>query len=188
MPPPLPPLLGADELPPPVLRAAVLDGELYPVGEAFRPVDLPLDPPARAASLAGLAVHGRIIAGRTAAWVWGVGAAPALPYAVVLPHAAAVAHASPTEAEGVRVRTLRMRASDAVRLGGVPVTTPMRTAIDLLRSPEDAAGEGGAVGLVEVLARLCAIDLVDLRVELRTRSRLVGRTRALARLQVLVTR
>ncbi len=69
----VPDLLDVLDLPVAALSAAVLDGELYRLGERYRPVDLPPDAAARAGSLAGLLGRGRVAASRTAAWVWGCG-------------------------------------------------------------------------------------------------------------------
>jgi len=181
----IPIVLDARALPEPVLRAAVLDGELYPVGDGYRVVDLPLDPDSRAGSLASIAVGGRVIADRTAAWVWGALPRAPLPRSTILASSVGVGHPSGVPEPGVRVRSARLRAGDVARPGGVPVTSARRTAIDLAcADPRDWVEDA-------VLAELIAFSrasIDELSADLATRARLRGRARGLARLQVLVTR
>jgi hypothetical protein len=181
---PLPGVLLDGELPLVVLRAAALDGDLYAIGEGYRPIDLPADPSARAASLAGIAVRERILAGPTAAWVWGARPDPGHPYLVVVPPGAAVGHALPGVEGGVRVREQQLRARDVMRLAGVPVTTPLRTAIDLLR----ATGPDWERQVVAALLQVAGLPVDVVIADLATRRRLAGASTAAARAQVLVTR
>ncbi len=179
-----PALLGRGDLAEAELAAAVLDGELYRLGERFRPIDLPFDSAARAASLCDVIVHQRVAAGATAAWIWGAIEDPGTPYTAFVPSSARVAHPSGIGDGLVRVRVMRLPQSDVATVCGTPVTTPLRTAIDLLCG--DAPGHS-LDGLLD-LVRLAGVDTAALAQELRGRLRLGGRARALARLQVLVTR
>jgi len=177
-------LLTAADLTETELSAAVLDGELYRVGEGFRPIDLPLDAAARAASLREILVHARVAAGPTAAWIWGAGDDPGTPYPVIVPRDSSVAHPSGVGSFLVTTRVMRLTPGEIIPLGGVPVTSALRTAMDLLC---DEAWDYSP-GVIDELVRLAGADVATLAAELRARSRLVGRGRALARLQVLVTR
>jgi len=179
----LPPVLDVRDLPGPVLRAAALDGELWRVGDGYAPVDLPSDAASRALSLRGLAAGGRILADRTAAWVWG--AAPTLPEprTVIVTAVAVAAHGNGVPEPGVRSRLARVPAEDLARPGGVAVTTPRRTAIDL------ACAQGSVDDgvLCELIAR-AGTDVGAVIGQLMEVRRLRGRDRAIARLQLLVTR
>ncbi|OJX64970.1 MAG: hypothetical protein BGO95_01305 [Micrococcales bacterium 73-13] len=179
MPPQLPPILDETELPAVALRSAVLDGELYPIGEGFRPVDLPLDAAARAGSLRAIAVRRRVLAGRTAAWVWGAVADPGRPYRVLIPDTAAVGHAAPHAEEGVLAREARLRLDDVTLLDGVPVTSPLRNAVDLLCGPQEPWHRAA----VDLLLAEAAADVPALLADLRSRRRLTGRREAIARLR-----
>ncbi|MBO9577320.1 MAG: hypothetical protein J7480_00945 [Microbacteriaceae bacterium] len=179
---PLPDLLDAEDLPEAVLRAAVLDGELYPVGPCYRPVDLPPDAAARASALRSTASQARVLAGRTAAWVWGAAADPGEPLSAFVPSTAAVGHTSPLL--GASIRVVRLRASDVMRLDGVPLTTPLRTAIDLLCAAAPSPARADRLGVHALLA-IAGATAEDLLADLATRSRLVGRDRAIALAEAL---
>ncbi len=184
MTPRLPPLLDERDLPVPQLRAAVLDGDLYPLGERFRPVDLPQDPVARAGALRHVAAHARVLSGRTAAWIWGATPILALPYSVIVPSTAAVGHPTGLEDRLVQARSAQLRLGDIARLDGVPVTSPLHTAIGLIC---EAADDWDPPTILR-LADCTDGGLIRLESELRSRPRVVGRRRGLSRLQVLVTR
>jgi len=177
----LDPLLQPGALSPAELRAAALDGELYPLGEAFRPIDLPPDPDARAASLRAVLGDRLVAAGRTAAWVWGASHAAGPPYSAWLPPGGG--SAGPPDAR-LRVREVLLRDDDVVARGGVRVASPLRAAIDLLCAPEPEFDRE----VVLRLLRACGGGRAALLAELGARPRLPGRRIALRRAQVLVTR
>lgn len=117
----------------PELDRAVADGRLVRpllgvyVDEAFE-----LTPLTRAQA-AGLVVSAHsIVRDRTAAWVWGVecfwfaelDGTPALETCVLRGH-------EPTEREEVAGITRDLLPEDWIEVAGVPVTTPLRTALDL---------------------------------------------------------
>ena len=107
-----------------------LDGECVPLGLTVVPVDVPVVPAVRAASLsAAVAKHDLVVDLRTAAWVHG--AVQQLPRPLTL--AVDVSRARRTKLVAPPPREARFRADDLVRLGGVLVTTPLKTAFDLLR-------------------------------------------------------
>jgi len=132
--------MTSDDWPEAELRAAVLAGELVAVGACWASPVEPQTPSLRAAAAAWMLRDPRLIAGtRTAAWIWGATSRPPTPLeAAISPQARVHVDA------GVRLREVVIDPADVVRLGGpcgpggrgdLGVTTPMRTAIDLLRTP-----------------------------------------------------
>ena len=107
-----------------------IDGECVPLGLSDVPVDVPVDRVVRAASLASaVRRHDLVVDLRTAAWVHG--ADPVLPRPLTL--AVDLASARRTKLVRPAPREVRFRPDDLERLGGVLVTTPLKTAFDLLR-------------------------------------------------------
>jgi len=130
MPHRLPPVLSSNDLPLAELLAARLDGEVYAVDDCFSPVDEVEQPEHRARALrAGLS--DRLIAEqRSAAWVWGALQHPPLPHQLC---AAMGARVRPPGAGWVMSREVVVEPWEVVTLGGMQVTTPLRTAVDLAR-------------------------------------------------------
>ncbi len=151
---PAPSTLSATEL-----RAAVLDGELIPLGDGFMPLDLPITVADRARTLAPTLRDLRVIvADRTAAWVWGWCREPgALSTCVSI-----AARIPSTDRRRLGTREAVIDAEEHRIVAGVHVTTPVRTLIDLARhSAEPSTVEILASGfarsgltLLEVLAAL----------------------------------
>jgi len=111
------------------LMCARLDGEVYPLGDCWCPIDEIDSPPVRAASLAPLLPRHAIIERRSAAWVYDLGPEPVQhEFCVDL---AARTHAPPSPR--MHLREVVCPDSDTVALGRVRVTTPLRTVIDLAR-------------------------------------------------------
>ncbi|MDJ1371047.1 hypothetical protein C7K25_06665 [Gulosibacter molinativorax] len=113
------------------LQAMHLAGELtrhgIPGFEFYLPVGEFPSLETRAASLETLMRPGRTITGRSARWVHVGGPVP--------PHVE-LSRRSGTPLrvdEAVRCRFRRLKASDVMRLGGLVLTTPRRTALDLRR-------------------------------------------------------
>jgi hypothetical protein len=117
------------DLAPAELRAAVLAGELYGVGDAWASISVPDLPRLRAAAVARvLPSRTAVVDRRSAAWVWGaLSRAPVRPTVAVR----AAVHVVP----GVDVRQVRFPPGDVVTLDAVQVTTVLRTVVDLLRAP-----------------------------------------------------
>lgn len=179
-------LVTSDDWPEAELRAAVLAGELVAVGPCWASPAEPQTATLRAAAIAWSVRDPRLVAGtRTAAWIWGGLSRPPSPLEVTVPPSARV-HAAP----GIRIREVRLDAGDVVVLAGQPVTTPERTAVDLLRAPgrgaesfeaADAVAVGGllgvgAVGAADVRARLGALGRVPMVRQAERRLRDVERT------------
>lgn len=111
------------------LSAARLDGHVVEVGEGYMPADTVESSADRAVSVAMLLPPRTAASGPTAAWVHGAGDRPP-----AIHHVTRVGRRRPRTRPSVRVvhheRTL---APDEVQLiGGVPVTTPLVTAVTLL--------------------------------------------------------
>ena len=179
MPRPLPRLLSPRDLPEAELRAAVLDGELYALGDRWSSVADPDDAEARARSVLSESSSRTIAARRTAAWIWGACAAPP-PDLQCLVSSSARSRGAPS---GSRVSEVRIDDDEVVRLGGVLVTSPARTVLDLLRL-SDPHGEAEELAL-----RVLGDHGVEPRSVLalsRRHSSAVGRARAQALLCALV--
>ena len=119
-----PPFLSAVEL-----RAAELDGELFAVGWGWEHADLPPSAAARAASLRPELPPRAILADRTAAWVWGwttrrVGVAICIDIR---------ARISSPHRRSYRAREVVIDGDEVRHLGGVSITSPERTIVDLAR-------------------------------------------------------
>lgn len=130
MPQRLPPVLSCLDLPLPELLAARLDGELFRIDDCYAPVDEIEQPSHRARALAA-GLPDRFIAERhSAAWIWG---------ALDLPparHELCVAIGARTRSPGGshrQVREVVIEPHEMTILGGLQVTAPLRTAIDLAR-------------------------------------------------------
>ncbi len=135
--PRIPDLLDEREWSPAELSAAALDGELYAVGGAWRPVDLPATPAARAASIAPiieLVGEEAVAYGATAAWIWGAATAEPTLVDVAIRHDLRLVVVAPR----LRVHQVHLTLPDLSPCGRLVVTSPLRTAIDLVR--DDTAG------------------------------------------------
>lgn len=169
----LPPVLSTDDLPAPELRAAALDGELFPLGEGFCPVDEVEQPWLRAAALhAGMS--DRLIAEQlAAAWVWGALDSPPQQLQFCVATGARVSH--PT-ARWMTLREVVIEPHEIVDIGGRLVTSRLRTVVDLVRFSEHF---GSAE--IEVVRRLgCSLD--EAAQNIQSRRNLPNKRHALARL------
>ncbi|MDQ0708631.1 hypothetical protein QFZ52_001283 [Arthrobacter woluwensis] len=120
----------------PELNALVLDGLVQPLSqECFVPGTAVVDARLRARALAEsipLEARQRVVAGRlSAAWIHGHGREPARPvlYIAAGRRAGALRHGLRAELYDVRLGD-----HDVVSLGGLLVTTPLRTALDIASS------------------------------------------------------
>ncbi|PZR52732.1 hypothetical protein DNL40_10170 [Xylanimonas oleitrophica] len=149
--------------------ALVRDGVLRRVREDVAvPAAVPLTAALRAASLARAVPPRTVVIGPTAAWVHVGGEAPAR---LDLGHQPGTHR--PEVWAWTDVRSEPGLVADSAPVGGVLVTTPERTAVDVaLREPE-----GTALHLVLALAAAGA-DLDRALRALEVRTRLVGRPRA----------
>lgn len=123
-------------LSPAELSAARLDGELTTVGDAYVAADALETPQLRAATLGVLLGRSLVAIGISAAWVHGaVGAPPAVHH---VQRTAARGVARPVDRR-IRFRDTPIDVADVIVLGGVRVSTPARTLLDLIREPDDSA-------------------------------------------------
>ncbi len=116
------------------LSAARLDGHLVELGEGYIPADAVETGALRAASLAGLLGETLAATHLSAAWVHGAVAEP--------PARHTVQRAVPRRIHQVIDRRLIYRdpqisPDDLMHVGGVRVTTPVRTLADLARTDDD---------------------------------------------------
>ena len=133
------------------------------VREAYVRADVPDSIELRAAAVALVAAPGHVVVDRTAAMIHGV---DTFTYAELedLPpvETCALRGRRPTRRTGADGRTRDLRSSDIMEVGGLRVTTPLRTALDLgcnLRRRE-------AMGALNAFARLHGVTVEQLRAEL----------------------
>lgn len=123
------PVLSARELPLAELSSARLDGEVFPLAESWFAID-EIDAPQTRALAAGALVPARAIAERaTAAWIYGLVPEPFRHEFCADPGARVHVGPSPR----LRLREVRFSPADSCTIGGLRVTTPLRTAVDLAR-------------------------------------------------------
>lgn len=175
----LAPVLSAADLPLAELCAARLDGELYAVDDCYSPVDLVEGVWARAAAIRAQWPQ-RVIAERfTAAWIWGVAGTPPSRHDLCSTTTARVRSTLlPLRAN---LREVVIDADDLLEVARMPVTTPLRTALDIARHSNFFDDD-----IARVLAALLTLDGIrfDECVEsLERRRNLPGKVRAKARLR-----
>lgn len=144
------------DLPDPERQAMRLDGEVYRLADGYLPIAVPDVPTTRAVATLAHRPRRLVAARLTAAWIWGaISSAPRRgEYLVDID-----ARWRPQPAEAIDVVESVIHPGDIDVLGGVAVTTPLRTAVDLARfrsefTPADAAA-------VVVLARQGGFSLAD---------------------------
>ena len=123
-------LLDADVLPLAELFALCLDGQLFRVGDAFAAIGTPDGPELRAAAFVRSAPGWTVADRGSAAWIHGTRASPPPRPQVCVPGARRGRVSSALDACH---RTLAP--DETVTIGPALVTTPLRTALDLLCDP-----------------------------------------------------
>lgn len=176
MPPRLAPVLSEHDLPTAELRAAALDGELFALEGCWVPIDEPDRASQRAGSLAAQLPGRVIVEQHSAAWVWGVLDDPPRPHELCT-------------AIGARVRTgegwpapreVVIDDDETVVVGGIRVTTPLRTLVDLARFSVEFDEQ-----LARGLLALGGIQLDAVIAAIGSRRNLPGKHVALERLKSL---
>jgi very-short-patch-repair endonuclease len=126
---------------------------LFP--DVYACASLPVTHLRRARAVAGLLLPGAVLSGRSAAVLWGVDLAePGDPVECTID-----ATRRAGSVRGVHVTRRRLPAEDVVRRGGLLVTTPLRTALDLARiQPADEA-----VVCLDQFVRSALVTLDELR-------------------------
>jgi hypothetical protein len=173
----LQPVLSRFEFPAPELRALVLDGEAFRVGDCVAPVDEIVGPRLRAAALATELPPRLIAEQHSAAWVWGAQQAPPERHEVC---ADITARTRPALGALLSVREVVLLHEDTAILGGLAVTTPMRTAIDLARFVTHWNDTESAI--VRVLLVLGGVGILDCARVMNRRRNLPNKKIALERL------
>ncbi len=130
MPANLPP--RTDHWPEALKSSALLQGTLTRCGPGYRPVGWPESPAVRCVAIASY-LDGRFVAiNDTAAWIWGASRRPGSPLEVSTRSGRAPTLSGCAE---VQYREFTFRPGEFSFIGDFAVTTPLRTAFDLLRSP-----------------------------------------------------
>lgn len=156
-----------------------LDGDLVAVGTCFAPLDDVPDAAQRAASLREFA-DGRLVAERrTAAWVWGAVFQPPTPIELCTGHEARFARAPSL---GMVVREVVIAADEVVRVEGASITSPARTAADLVRFTAEWGPEQTDVARRVLENTGTSRDEVEVALD---RYKLTHRRRALRRLALV---
>jgi hypothetical protein len=141
-------------------------------------VDVPDGPEARAASLAGATTrHDLVVELRSAAWVHGAVRDLSDPLSLAVD----VRRSKRTKLRFPAPREAHFRADDTQRLGGVLVTSPLKTAYDLLRLDERQEVEAVAARLLQVasLSPVIAAALAQLQLGAPHKQRGIDRLAAL---------
>ncbi|WP_375400276.1 hypothetical protein [uncultured Amnibacterium sp.] len=129
----LPPVIDPAEFAPAELSALQLDGDCFSLGDCLVAVDQPVDAATRAATIAVTVRPGLVAERRTAAWVHGATWLLQRPLQCSIDRS----QGRRTVPAGRDVREVRFAPQDVQVIGGVTVTTPLRTAIDLARLEPD---------------------------------------------------
>lgn len=169
-------VLDASELPLAELQAARLDGHLIACAGRYLTIDAPDAAEVRASLMHGGRSDRVIVELRSAAWVHGVVPRPPAVTQLCV-SVSARTHRGP----GGGLREVRFEPGDLVSLGGVLVTSPLRTALDLVRTADDREHADHRDALHELLCLAHtsprrAMELLD------GRRKLPGKARALRRL------
>jgi len=169
------PLLDDDVLPMVELLALCLDGQVYRVGDAFASADTPDGPELRAHAFARTAPAWAVADRGTAAWIHGARSSPPPVPQVCVP---------PSHRGGGMLARLDaayrpLPGDDTLTFAGMRVTTPLRTAHDLLCTP----GRFTDADALEIRHLLVLAEVTPARLDERLRAaRRRGRDLARARL------
>lgn len=177
MPQRLPLVLSEFDLPLAELTAARLDGELFAVDSAFCPIDEIEQPRHRLRAL-GVGLHERLIAEQlSAAWVWGALATPPQHHQFC---AVIDSRVSRSVVAWRTVREVVLTAAEVSHLDGLGVTTPLRTAVDLLRFSDEFGAREHRI--VRQLMRIGGFSIAQCMAAMDERRNLPGKRRAASRL------
>lgn len=145
----LPSVLTTADLPLAELASLRLDGEVFPLCDGWCPID-EIEGQETRAMAAGLLVPARAIAEcMTAAWIYGACNEPVRHQFFVIPNARVAVHPSAR----YLIREVRCAPADLRSLGGMRVTTPMRTIVDIAGN-EFISGDKAILAMASLLAYL----------------------------------
>lgn len=174
----LPSVLSRLDLPEAELCAARMDGELFAVDDCFSPIDEIECPGYRARSLLPMPSPRLVAERQTAAWVLGASDRPPARHQFCTRIAARVRVPSELRLD---VREVVIDDSDILVIDGLPVTTPLRTAIDLARfSAEFGHGDRTTVSALMLLG---AFGVSECATTMNRRRNLPRKQLALARIE-----
>ena len=158
-------VLDADVLPLAELFALCLDGQVFRVGDAFAAIGTPDGPELRAAAFARSAPGWTVADRGSAAWIHGTRASPPPLPQVCVPGA----RRGRVSSALVDASHRTLAAEETVTVGPALVTTPLRTALDLVCDP----GRFGPQEAFEVrrLLTLASAGVEDLSERLDARPR-----------------
>ncbi|WP_157156071.1 hypothetical protein [Diaminobutyricimonas sp. LJ205] len=171
-------MLTVTDVPLAELSAMRLDGDLFAVDEAFSPID-EFDSPALRAAAIRRGLNERLIAERwSAAWVLGA-CAPPPRHTFCTRIEARVAH--PTALQGA-VREVAIEDDECLTIGGLAVTTPLRTIGDLVRFDHDSREAARVAATVTALLEIGELSVAECIASLERRPHLPFKRRAVQRL------
>jgi hypothetical protein len=110
-------------------------GTLVPCGPGLRPLGWPESPMVRRIALGVLMPNTFIASHMTAAWVWGAAAEPGAPLRSIQLPSKRSANYQPRSTETLHIAHSRISRRDISFMDDLAVTTPLRTALDILRDP-----------------------------------------------------
>ncbi len=158
-------ILTAKDLPQEELQVGVLDGELSRLGNAFCTIDTIVASAHRASSIAPDVPDKMIAERHTAAWVYGVVSETPRRFQLCVDTRAKF---RPTSNLRFEYREVVLREMDVVDMGGLRVTTPVRTAVDIARfsaefSDTEKAVVRGLAGLGDGFTLATCRELLNAR-------------------------
>jgi len=174
----LPAVLSRRDLPLAELHAARLDGELFAIDDCFGPVDVPEQSVLRAASLSAILPPRLIAEQRSAAWVLGSMLNPPARHQLCVDTRARYRCA---DAPRFAVREVVLDGGETLVIGGLRLTTPLRTALDLARFCDPFGNEEAAI--VVSLGAVGRFGAEEVMADLARRRHLSGKVRAADRLR-----
>jgi hypothetical protein len=169
-------VLSSADLPLAELCAARLDGEVYGVDRCFSPIDEVPSRLQRAAAVASAAPRGLTAELATAAWVHGATFQPPNRHSFCVD---LDKRAGNFLSAVFTVRERRLRRSDIVNIGELKLTSPLETAVDILRGEPFFDHEHDTV---DGLLRLGGVDAAACRDIIASRPPSPGNRRARNRL------
>ena len=143
-------VLSRSDLPLAELCAARLDGELFAVDECFSPVDGVVGAVQRGAALAAIVPDRMIAERRSAAWIWGAVREPPVTHELCVDTRSRI---HPPSRSRLTVREVILDEFDVVAVGGMHVTSPVRTCSDIARFSERFGDEEA-----DIVRALLAVD------------------------------
>lgn len=147
-------VLTADDLPAVELQAVLLDGDVYPLGEAFCLIGELEAPRHRARAVLGGRSTRLIAELRTAAWIWGATDHLGRLRFAVSPDARTRLVPGP----GHVLREIVHSPGDIAELDGLSVTAPLRTILDLVRAEHPEQDTPGMIGRLAAIGGLTVAD------------------------------